>query len=385
MAEEQSQIENAAPRKKGSSIGILIGAFLLVIFLLFGFAIGASAFSLINWGEYAPGFESAGSSGTSCYLNDRAFEDTSTINTTQVILEKLAGDYPVLNDRKAELNKIVTLSKQSAVNPAILISFWGAEQSFNNPDKAFGCGVTDRGDMDYTGIDKQIDCSLGIIRDAIDVKGYYTTPEGANRWTRLLYHYVTGNSSQPEGNTNFSKKGYVSSSDSPRIKLLSMLVPDQVTCDTGFAQNNKFSNLQQVIELFGSTQAEVERHIVDTSFMDKSIRVNKVMVEPLKNVEREIKGVDYSIDSVAAYNWRTNVNDRTELSAHAFGLAIDINPDSNPNSGRPAGSARRDSSACQHDIPAGVVNVFKKNGFFWGAEYLTICDPMHFTYGGNWQ
>jgi len=72
--EEQSDVQNQIPQKKGSSIGILIGAFILVILLLFGFAIGASAFSLIKMADYAPNFTSQKDGGINCSSWESASE-----------------------------------------------------------------------------------------------------------------------------------------------------------------------------------------------------------------------------------------------------------------------------------------------------------------------
>lgn len=148
---------------------------------------------------------------------------------------------------------------------------------------------------------------------------------------------------------------------------------------------NKFSSLDQVKALYGSTPEEIKKHLSSTTFMGKDITVNEDMVSDLKKVEAAIQKTNYKVTTIGAYNFRANVNDPSEMSAHAFGLAIDINPTANPNADRPSGSADRDPSACKHDIPDQVVSAFENNNFFWGAKFKSICDPMHFQYGGNWN
>jgi D-alanyl-D-alanine carboxypeptidase len=54
------------------------------------------------------------------------------------------------------------------------------------------------------------------------------------------------------------------------------------------------------------------------------------------------------------------------LSNHAFGAAIDIDPANNP------------LGAKIGKMPALVVNAFKAQGFLWGGDYKTRKDPMHF-------
>jgi len=369
-----------------SALNIIIMAGVICVFILFGTAIGAAAMGMIKQAEPNAGGKT---SGQGCYLKDEAFTD-SNIAKDQII-SALEADYPQIKDRGTEIETIIRVSGAQGINPAILVSFWGAEQSFNNPDQAFGCGNTGDGSAGATGFDAESSCAAGLIKNAIEGTktdaADWTTPTGGNIWTRLLFHYVMGNRTQPEGNTNYEKNGYVSDSTSPRIKFLNMLIPDSVACNTGFASNNKFKDYNQVRMLFGSSPEEINRYLVDATFLGKNIRVNKTMIEDLKNAEREIKQTasDYQVSSIGGYNFRYNVNDSSTLSDHAFGLAIDINPEANPNMDRPAGSAERDPSACTHDIPDAFASAMERNNFFWGAKYASICDAMHFQYGGNWQ
>jgi hypothetical protein len=113
-------------------------------------------------------------------------------------------------------------------------------------------------------------------------------------------------------------------------------------------------------------------------------------VPALDKIQAELKakGVTYNFRDVQGYNWRHNVNNTRYISPHALGLAIDINP-FNPNDNcnpRPNSCQPRDPSpsCCRHDIPPEVSETFEKHGFFWGAKFYKISDPMHFQYGGNY-
>jgi hypothetical protein len=58
----------------------------------------------------------------------------------------------------------------------------------------------------------------------------------------------------------------------------------------------------------------------------------------------------------------------TKLSTHAWGNAIDLNPDSNAQ-----GSAG--------DMDPGLIEIFRTAGFEWGGEWAgTARDPMHFQF-----
>lgn len=58
----------------------------------------------------------------------------------------------------------------------------------------------------------------------------------------------------------------------------------------------------------------------------------------------------------------------TKLSTHAWGIALDLNPESNAQ-----GSAG--------NMDAAVVAIFKQAGFSWGGDWQgSVRDPMHFQF-----
>ena len=69
----------------------------------------------------------------------------------------------------------------------------------------------------------------------------------------------------------------------------------------------------------------------------------------------------------AGYNCR-NVKGTDKWSMHAFGLAIDINADTNP------WQEKRET-----DIPTKMVNWFIEEGWGWGGWWTKTKDTMHFT------
>jgi hypothetical protein len=58
----------------------------------------------------------------------------------------------------------------------------------------------------------------------------------------------------------------------------------------------------------------------------------------------------------------------SKLSTHAWGIAIDLNPESNAQ-----GSAG--------DMDSGVISIFRQAGFSWGGDWQgKVRDPMHFQF-----
>lgn len=67
-----------------------------------------------------------------------------------------------------------------------------------------------------------------------------------------------------------------------------------------------------------------------------------------------------------AYNYRP-IRGSSRLSCHAFGAAIDIAPDTN-------GMNTHHLS----NMPPEVVQMFKARGWYWGGDFHSRQDPMHF-------
>ena len=87
------------------------------------------------------------------------------------------------------------------------------------------------------------------------------------------------------------------------------------------------------------------------------------------------------VNNCSAFNYRVKVG-KTELSAHATGRALDINPRQNPYiSGAlilPP-EARYDADAPGTLLPDGVaVQFLESRGWIWGGRWTTIRDYHHF-------
>lgn len=58
----------------------------------------------------------------------------------------------------------------------------------------------------------------------------------------------------------------------------------------------------------------------------------------------------------------------TKLSAHCWGIAIDLNPETN-------------AQGTAGEMHPGIVSIFRNAGFTWGGDWAAVaCDPMHFQF-----
>lgn len=103
-----------------------------------------------------------------------------------------------------------------------------------------------------------------------------------------------------------------------------------------------------------------------------NIRVDREAAAAFQGFINELVASGYKIRNLGSFNARPNVNNKSEASNHAFGRAIDINPDTNPN-----GSSRTDMDVNFVRALAG------KYGLKWGLDFKGTKDPMHFEWRGG--
>lgn len=96
-----------------------------------------------------------------------------------------------------------------------------------------------------------------------------------------------------------------------------------------------------------------------------------------KEVEKQPELLQYIVPSGGTYAWRT-IQDSGKLSAHSFGIAVDLNVAKGPywRWSKPTSHAVR--RAREH-YPQVVVGAFEAEGFIWGGKWASF-DYMHFEY-----
>lgn len=108
-----------------------------------------------------------------------------------------------------------------------------------------------------------------------------------------------------------------------------------------------------------------------------SITVHKNLAQDMYEIFSEMQATGFMITDADCYGGFRNMASGTgHISHHSYGVAIDINADSNLASY--LGSV--DTSSPYYNNPA-IVQIWKNHGFYWGGDWSpSYYDPMHFTY-----
>lgn len=148
--------------------------------------------------------------------------------------------------------------------------------------------------------------------------------------------------------------------------------------DPGRIRNNKFFK-----KLYGGTPEEVKMHLKELKWMPQYS--NEILLfntkfkawENLKKVSDELEKLPpellkYVVDTAGTYNWRV-IKDTNRLSAHSFGIAIDINV-------KYSSYWKWDKEyKYRNEIPHIIIKIFEDHGFIWGGKWYHY-DTMHFEY-----
>jgi hypothetical protein len=110
----------------------------------------------------------------------------------------------------------------------------------------------------------------------------------------------------------------------------------------------------------------------------RTARVHRAALPAFEQVSANLaaaaaQGLWYPVTSAVAFNPRTIGGDY-QLSRHALGISIDLNPAANPFSSNP--------DRLVTDMPYWYVQAWRDAGFCWGGDWAFSKDPMHFTWMG---
>jgi peptidoglycan L-alanyl-D-glutamate endopeptidase CwlK len=142
------------------------------------------------------------------------------------------------------------------------------------------------------------------------------------------------------------------------------------------------------LRMYGRTAAEAEKNLAPVVWMPQSapqtLRVTRVngVNEKLAAVAAELEKLPaalkaYAIKSEGTFYWR-KIARSERLSAHSFGIAIDINTDHSDywQWAKPGADGR---PLYRNRIPMEIVEIFERHGFIWGGKWEHF-DTMHFEY-----
>lgn len=136
--------------------------------------------------------------------------------------------------------------------------------------------------------------------------------------------------------------------------------------------------------MYGNSAAEVQRHFTRVAWFGQQLPFTTVngAADSLRAVAAELAQhpeLKKYLTQASTFYWRP-VRGAKRLSAHSYGMTIDINTRysdywlwTNPRAGE------TDSLRYANRIPMDIVDVFERHGFIWGGRWYHY-DTMHFEF-----
>lgn len=128
-------------------------------------------------------------------------------------------------------------------------------------------------------------------------------------------------------------------------------------------------------KLYGPGGSAATGNMVSVDFLGKSVQVHKLVASCLQAVANEIKAsnINYTVRSIGGFRIVGGAGGaKLEDGYHYYGVAVDINPDTNPYT----------SGTAPHDMPQAYVDIFHRHGWSWGGNWRSVKDYMHFEFNG---
>jgi hypothetical protein len=153
--------------------------------------------------------------------------------------------------------------------------------------------------------------------------------------------------------------------------------------DAGRIRNDDFFK-----KIYGNSAAEVQKNLTTIVWCPK-LAGQKLQVTTVNDVSKHLLAISAELDehpewkdilrSAGAFTWRS-VRGSSHLSAHSFGIAVDLNTKYSHYWQWDCGCTSEDVElSYRNKIPQGIVDVFERHGFIWGGKWYHY-DTMHFEY-----
>ena len=141
-------------------------------------------------------------------------------------------------------------------------------------------------------------------------------------------------------------------------------------------------------KVYGASRDAVAARLVTIPWMPKTTR-RTVRVTTTGGVHEKVRAISEELDRLperlkkfvmepSSFHWRT-IKGTDRLSAHSFGIAIDIGVKYSNYWRWDLRQAKNGVPAWRNRIPMEIVEVFERHGFIWGGKW-THYDTMHFEY-----
>lgn len=128
---------------------------------------------------------------------------------------------------------------------------------------------------------------------------------------------------------------------------------------------------------------QVEVPILNREGKDAAMKltVHKKLAEEIKAVFQDLKsaGIRTIPSCTAAYNWRKMATNSSKQSHHSYGSVVDWNWTYNPIC-YPGTTGYRSQPKSKFMADQKVVGIWKSHGFYWGGDWKSYRDYMHFSY-----
>ncbi len=137
-------------------------------------------------------------------------------------------------------------------------------------------------------------------------------------------------------------------------------------------------------KMYGATKQEVLKNLDTVIWLPSSLH-KKILITRINGISEKLQAISDELDTIpglrkyveqlgGTFNWRY-ISGTHRLSAHSFGIAIDINVKySNYWRWEP-----QKAKVYKNRIPLRLVKIFEKHGFIWGGKWYHF-DTMHFEY-----
>ncbi|MCI9167303.1 MAG: hypothetical protein HFH01_03780 [Dorea sp.] len=158
------------------------------------------------------------------------------------------------------------------------------------------------------------------------------------------------------------------------------------------AKAETFTDGQRLYFLFPegipTKKAEMEQYLVTITVpikdvngvpSTKQLRVHKKLTKEFMDAFQDMYAVGFPVraEDTDTYNWRSMASGKNR-SHHSYGCVVDLNWSSNPMIGVTEGKYQ--PGVDPYSVTPEVVAIWKKHGFFWGGDWKSSKDYMHFTY-----